>query len=885
MIGVLVYGSTFWVLIMILTNVINLKISKQEPSYVTTVCHAGFKECISVSQDFMSCSYLLHECKSSRVFIQPEPRTKLDQKPKTELSFTKEENFENVRRCKINKFLDAKTCKYLCRQFSAILNQEENHCEDLCFTLSRSEKTAGEICPYEKYCPEGCPCPYYDCEKSVADRQKLSPAWDLSSSRKVQIESTELIYSRDTIWDELPNQKRETNIISTHQIIFYDHGNGSKKIIDTSRSKSFEKHGVGSTFFDGRHYLVDAKANMFKVDEIKSELELVVESQRLGYFMFHFYSAIGTYRIKTAHKEEFGVVVICSSNSLSDKCFYYAPDRNLHRFEFGQGLVANNHWNAKTTAFTWEDRFYLISLRYGENNMRTSHTLSIDPFRIAEENVKGWKKETKSFPSELNGLEPVDVIPLVDHDRLLFVIISRSRELSNVKYSLFLNLNSQLVDIGSEWMGNLAQYSKYDLCFSALFAMNDPFYNLPGRDECEYFQNSFIVNDRIYIQSLIFDSTFEMDFDFENLELVFTQKTKHESIMLASNPDFAYHDDVFPGFSKNAVSQQNFPKHRCGGMEYCVVIIPQLTFNVNERAHISSVDFKDDWKFSFQIIGFGRDENAIEIVLQSGEAFLTISASGRLSSMQLNIQIGAKRIAVIPEMIEAATEIEIHFDKLEGKAIIFQVKPSIRDGITGTKKTATLLREVSVPKNVFPSQNTRLKVFAKNLKLRDFYYFLHYESTMVLITHMPEYCTECNMLRITSASGFYSSDVKLKFPTDNIYTFNQYLTNSKAAMIRGIAYFFGGEGGFVKGEAKKENLRKIAYLDGCKVKEHQTRLGIYADAKASAVSFEEDGRSFAIVCFDIYERTGSTGDFGNFRDKGINRFFVVKFTPAGNVKN
>ena len=219
------------------------------------------------------------------------------------------------------------------------------------------------------------------------------------------------------------------------------------------------------------------------------------------------------------------------------------------------------------------------------------------------------------------------MIPLVDQNRLLFVIISRSRELSNVKYSLYLDRDNQLVHLGSEWIGNLAKYSKNDICFSSLFASNDPFYNQPGRDECEYFQNSFIVNDRIYIQSLIFESTFELDFDFDKLELVFVQKSKDEAIQLASNPGFTFHDDVFPGFSKNAVSQLNFPKHRCGDMSSCVVIIPSLTFKADKREHISSVDFQADWKFSFQIIDFEQERNAIEIILPSGEAFFKVTAS------------------------------------------------------------------------------------------------------------------------------------------------------------------------------------------------------------------------------------------------------------------
>jgi hypothetical protein len=195
--GFIFFGTVFLVAVILLTNVASLVKSRQMPSYATTVCQTGFKECISFGHDFILCTDLLHDCKSSRVFNQAEPIETLDQKPKPEtiLKFTEEENMINLRRCKKQKFHDVKFCKYLCDQIS--FNQDENRiCEEICFTLSRSENKAGEICPYQKYCREGCPCAHFECKKTAPERQMFSPVWDLSSSEKMEVDRSQLIYKR-----------------------------------------------------------------------------------------------------------------------------------------------------------------------------------------------------------------------------------------------------------------------------------------------------------------------------------------------------------------------------------------------------------------------------------------------------------------------------------------------------------------------------------------------------------------------------------------------------------------------------------------------------------------------------------------------------------------
>ena len=50
----------------------------------------------------------------------------------------------------------------------------------MCFHLTKSSDAAGEVCPFQKYCRKGCPCPYYECEK-VESRQKLTPVFDFAN--------------------------------------------------------------------------------------------------------------------------------------------------------------------------------------------------------------------------------------------------------------------------------------------------------------------------------------------------------------------------------------------------------------------------------------------------------------------------------------------------------------------------------------------------------------------------------------------------------------------------------------------------------------------------------------------------------------------------------
>ena len=182
----------------------------------------------------------------------------------------------------------------------------------------------------------------------------------------------------------------------------------------------------------------------------------------------------------------------------------------------------------------------------------------------------------------------------VDLGRLILILVTRNIALSNSMYSVLLEAEGKFLTIGSEWIGSLVRYEERSICFSKLFASKDPFYTNQksagnNKDECEYFANGIINDDRIYFQNYVFDSTLEIEFDFANIELEFVQKKAEKKMLVSSNPFFAFHDDVFPAFAKNAVSQKRFPRSN----PLFTTLIPDDFFaSLEEFEHFSTFEMK-----------------------------------------------------------------------------------------------------------------------------------------------------------------------------------------------------------------------------------------------------------------------------------------------------
>ena len=101
-----------------------------------------------------------------------------------------------------------------------------------------------------------------------------------------------------------------------------------------------------------------------------------------------------------------------------------------------------------------------MSVRLGDSSIKLSTTTALNRIRKDEELEKGWRKDEITFLAEFNDFDPVHVIPLIDVERLLLILVTRSRALSNTQYSLLLDAGGQFLTIGSEWIGSLVKYEE-----------------------------------------------------------------------------------------------------------------------------------------------------------------------------------------------------------------------------------------------------------------------------------------------------------------------------------------------------------------------------------------------------------------------------------------
>ena len=97
------------------------------------------------------------------------------------------------------------------------------------------------------------------------------------------------------------------------------------------------------------------------------------------------------------------------------------------------------------------------------------------------------------------------------------ILVTRSVALSNTQYSLLLEKEGIFIHLQSEWIGSLVKYgARRPQCFSTLFdkGKDGDYTDSIGinNDECEYFINGIINNDRLFIQGMVFDFTFEIDY-------------------------------------------------------------------------------------------------------------------------------------------------------------------------------------------------------------------------------------------------------------------------------------------------------------------------------------------------------------------------------------
>ena len=97
---------------------------------------------------------------------------------------------------------------------------------------------------------------------------------------------------------------------------------------------------------------------------------------------------------------------------------------------------------------------------------------------------------------------------------------------------------------------------------------------------------------------------------------------------VTSNPYFGFHDDVFPAFAKNAISQPRFSRPST----FYKTIIPDNMFSsFGELQHISTVELKLNgtdyfrFKFNSQKTSFLKETNSIESQFFDGRTLFSLA--------------------------------------------------------------------------------------------------------------------------------------------------------------------------------------------------------------------------------------------------------------------
>ena len=163
---------------MLITNYLGLAKLTAHLTFLTTTCNRDYKVCIKRGLFYDDCVDAFDDCRGTKVFIFPENDHDLEteiRKPIVEdtHNYTELEQITNRKRCKSYEFYDLKICSTLC----PINGDGFLECNTICRQLLASKTGLwGLICPGDELCPNGCPCPHYECEQ-ISDNSMLQVGW------------------------------------------------------------------------------------------------------------------------------------------------------------------------------------------------------------------------------------------------------------------------------------------------------------------------------------------------------------------------------------------------------------------------------------------------------------------------------------------------------------------------------------------------------------------------------------------------------------------------------------------------------------------------------------------------------------------------------------
>lgn len=170
------------------------------------------------------------------------------------------------------------------------------------------------------------------------------------------------------------------------------------------------------------------------------------------------------------------------------------------------------------------------------------------------------------------------------------------------------------------------------------------------------------------------------------LEIEFIKQPAREQIHVTSNPFFAFHDDVFPAFAKNAAAQPRFPpslgqssKTRArtrtrevrvywnSGLGHLTIIPDNFFSSLEELNHISTIETKvhRTKPFEFELnfpegLEIFEETKILELTYFDGSTFLSFGAFSNNSVWIDSDYLKAR--SFLETKITKLSKLEFHFD-------------------------------------------------------------------------------------------------------------------------------------------------------------------------------------------------------------------------------
>ena len=398
----------------------------------------------------------------------------------------------------------------------------------------------------------------------------------------------------------------------------------------------------------------------------------------------------------------------------------------------------------------------------------------------------------------------------IDVNRLMLILVARHIKLSNTQYSLLLEAEGQFLTLGSEWIGSLVKYEDKSVCFSKLFSQDDTFYTDTienNNDECEYFVNGFINNENIFIQNYVFDATFEIRFNFEQIELDFYQQTPIKKMHVTSNPYFSFHDDIFPGFAKNVAKQLKFPQSATSMTRpYPKIIVPKHPFSSLEKFnHISTLELSLNGteNFEFQLAmnktAIIKQLKIIEMQFFDGKTLLEVSIEHN------------RTISMASDYFESF----LIDTSREGVEIFqLQLKTMSSSNLTLFKMNRPEKTKIEIS-GLSNKIDKRIRIFKfdRRTKIENFFYFTDQPTQLSVI--IPDHSGRFKIQEYALlGDGSLNKELFLKTPKDIYYAVSAYVYRSRFALVKDQLHIFGGHvDGYRVIKNKIKNLKTDIFID------------------------------------------------------------------------